>query len=328
KDHAEGSWPSGVDIAENVLGNEPPEPMVYEWFTLDGEPFSSSEGHVVLVHDALEMLEPEVLRYFFTKDPAKARDFSVERLDLLVDEFDRFERLYFGEETGTADETARAERVYPYLINLDDVPPDVITSVTLNVGVGDGESPPGDGGEEYTTEFDYNDPTHRERRREFVEGEFRDRVRLPYTFAAVLGMFDDQSAREAAARKQGHIDPDAPEWAVEDAFARVERASEWARRTDNEYNYTVKRSELPDVDLDGDAARALDELAEFVADGADGEAIQGEIYEAAKRNDVDVGGFFATGYRLFFGGEEGPQLGYFLAKLDREFVVDRLRRER
>jgi len=33
KDHAEGSWPSGVDVAENVFDIQPPVPMVYEWFT-------------------------------------------------------------------------------------------------------------------------------------------------------------------------------------------------------------------------------------------------------------------------------------------------------
>ncbi|MFW6018377.1 MAG: lysine--tRNA ligase, partial [Halapricum sp.] len=42
KDHAEGSWPSGEDIARNVFELEPPVPMVYEWFTLDGEALSSS----------------------------------------------------------------------------------------------------------------------------------------------------------------------------------------------------------------------------------------------------------------------------------------------
>ncbi|MGM0388299.1 MAG: lysine--tRNA ligase, partial [Natrinema limicola] len=79
KDHAEGSWPSGQDVARNVLEIEPPVPMVYEWFTLEGEPFSSSAGNVILVSDVLELLEPEVLRYFFAKDPSKARDFSIER---------------------------------------------------------------------------------------------------------------------------------------------------------------------------------------------------------------------------------------------------------
>ena len=43
--------------------------------------------------------------------------------------------------------------------------------------------------------------------------------------------------------------------------------------------------------------------------------------------DVSTGEFFATGYRLFFDEETGPKLGPFLADLDREFVLRRLRRE-
>ena len=313
KDHAEGSWPSGVDIAENVLGTDPPEPMVYEWFTLDDEPFSSSEGNVVLVHDVLETLEPEVLRFFFAKDPNRARDFSVERLDQLVDEFDRAERLYYDEETGTDDETRRADRVYPYLFDLDDVPDDALAAGDVTVD---------------PAAFDHDDPDHRRQRRTFLDETFTDRVRLPYTFAAVLGMFDDEAARLEAARAQNHVTDADPDWAVTDAFERVALASEWATRTDNEYNYSVQRGSAPAVDVDDETAAALDELAGFVADGADGEAIQGEIYETAKRHGLDVGDFFAAGYRLFFDDDEGPQLGYFLAKLDREFVVDRLRRER
>ncbi|WP_227374636.1 lysine--tRNA ligase [Haladaptatus halobius] len=275
KDHAEGSWPSGEDIARNVMEFEPPEPMTYEWFTLDGKPFSSSEGNVVLVKEVLDLLEPEVLRYFFTKDPYKARDFSIERLDLLVDEFDRFERVYFGEEDADERERALAERAYPMAVS-----------------------------------------------------EIRpERIRIPYTFAAVLGMTDDPDLREEIARRESHIPDDAPDWAVEGALARVERARTWARRTSNEYDYDLKRTELPNVALDSETEEALDELAEFVEAGHDGEAIQGEIYETAKRHDIDIGEFFGTGYRLFFDEEQGPKLGPFLSSLDREFVLRRLRRE-
>ncbi|MFB1065934.1 lysine--tRNA ligase [Natrinema sp. H-ect4] len=276
KDHAEGSWPSGQDVARNVLEIEPPVPMVYEWFTLEGEPFSSSEGNVILVSDVLELLEPEVLRYFFAKDPAKARDFSIERLDQLVDEFDRLEALYFGEIEGSEDERAFAERVYPFVVD---------------------------------------DPRE-------------ERIRLPYTFAAVLGMTDDPDLREEIARREGHIPDDAPDWAVDGALERVEQARNWARRTGNEFDYELKRSEIPDHEFDADTEAALAELADFIEAGHDPEEIQGEIYETARRHDVDVGDFFAAGYRLFFDETQGPKLGSFLAKVDREFVVDRLRRER
>ncbi len=276
KDHAEGSWPSGQDVARNLLDIEPPVPMVYEWFTLDGEPFSSSAGNVILVSDVLDLLEPEVLRYFFAKDPSKARDFSIERLDQLVDEFDRLEAVYFGEVDAADDEQAFADRVYPLV----------------------------------------------------VDEPRAERIRLPYTFAAVLGMTDDPDLREEIARREGHIPDDAPAWAIEGALDRVEQARNWARRTENEFDYELKRSEIPDHEFDTATEAALADLADFIEAGHDGEAIQGEIYEAARRHDVEVGDFFGAGYRLFFDETQGPKLGPFLAKVDREFVVARLRRNR
>ncbi|WP_302081696.1 lysine--tRNA ligase [Salinibaculum rarum] len=276
KDHAEGSWPSGVDIARNVLDITPPVPMVYEWFTLDGDALSSSSGNIVTVDEVLELLELEVFRYFFAKAPLKQRDFSIANLDQLVDEFDRFEATYFGEIDADEEERERAERAYPMV----------------------------------------------------VDEPREERIRIPYTFAAVLGMTDDPDLREEIARREGHIPDDAPEWAVEGALARVERAREWARRTGNEFDYELKRADLPTTEFDADTAAALDDLADFVEAGHDGEAIQGEIYETAKRHDIEIGDFFSAGYRLFFDDEEGPKLGPFLAKLDQEFVVARLRRER
>jgi len=273
KDHAEGSWPSGEDIARNVLEIEPPVPMVYEWFTLNGEALSSSAGNIVTVAEMLELLEPEVLRYFFALNPRKARDFDVSRLDQFVDDFDRFERAYFGD---VDDESlsAFAERAYPFVV--DDV-------------------------------------------RE-------ERVRLPYTFAAVLGMTDDRGLRIEMARNEGYFDDDTPEWAIEEALERVDRARAWAEREDNEYNYRIQET-LPDVDVSSPVAAALDELADFVEAGHDGEAIQGEMYETARRHDIEVGDFFEAGYLLFFDQPQGPRLGEFLGELDTAFVVARLRRE-
>jgi lysyl-tRNA synthetase class 1 len=274
KDHAEGSWPSGQQIARDLLDVEPPVPMVYEWFTLGGEPFSSSAGNVILVSELLELIEPEVLRYFFAKDPRKARDLDRSRIDRLVAEFDRLERVARGEREADPAERAFAERVYPFL----------------------------------------------------VEDPDAERLRIPYTFAAVLGMTDDRDLRIEMARNEEHLSPDASDRAIERALERVERARTWAERMDNEYNYRIQ-ADLPDVEVDAATAAALDDLADFVAAGRDGEAIQAEIYETAKRHDLDVGAFFGAGYELFFGQDSGPQLGPLLGSLDREFVVRRLRRE-
>jgi len=275
KDHAEGSWPSGVDIAETVLDTKPPEPMVYEWFTLNGEALSSSAGNIVTVPELLDLLEPEVVRYFFALDPTKARDLDLERLDQLVDDFDRFERAYY-EGVDDASLTAFAEAAYPHVVD----------------EVGD-EQP----------------------------------TRLPYTFAAVLGMVDERGLREKLARDEGHIPDDADAATVEAALARVEQARSWAERMDNAYNYRLQ-ADLPDTDFDDATVDALDALAAVVADGADGEAIQAAIYDTARDHGIEPGDLFAAGYRLFFDETQGPRLGEFLGDLEREFVVDRLRRER
>ena len=273
KDHAEGSWPSGEEIARTVLGAEPPVPMTYEWFTLNGEALSSSSGNVITVPEILELLEPAVLRYFFALDPRRARDLDVSVLDQLVDDFDRFERAYFGE-VDDESVSAFAERAYPYV----------------------------------------------------VSESREDRVRLPYTFAAVLGMTDDRDLRIEMARNEGYVDDDTPEWAIEAALERVDRARAWAERMDNAYNYRLQEN-LPAVEFDDDTAAALDDLADFVAAGNDGAAIQEEIYETARRHGIEVPAFFETGYRLFFDKPEGPRLGEFLGELDAGFVERRLRRE-
>ncbi|ERG96098.1 lysine--tRNA ligase [Haloquadratum walsbyi] len=275
KDHAEGSWPSGEDIAENVLDSTAPIPMVYEWFTINDEPLSSSTGNIVTVTELLTLLEPAIIRYFFALDPRRARDLDLRNLDQLVDDFDRFERAYFD---GVNDDSlnAFAEQAYPHVVE----------------------------------DIDSN------------------RVRLPYTFAAMLGMTDDRSLQIEMARNEGHIDAETPEWAIDDALKRIEKARTWAERMDNTYNYQLQETQ-PAVDIDptSDTAEALDTLAEVVADGSDGEEIQEAIFDIARDHDIPVGEFFEVGYQLFFDQSEGPRLGEFLGELDTEFVVERIRRE-
>jgi lysyl-tRNA synthetase class 1 len=277
KDHAEGSWPSGETVAREVFEFEPPVPIVYEWFTLNGDALSSSAGNIITVDEVLELLEVPVLRYFFTKNPKKQRDFSVGDIDRLVDEFDRFERVYYGAtDDADDDEQERADRAYPMVV--DEV----------------GETPP---------------------------------VRIPYTFAAVLGMTDNRDLRVQMARRSGHLPADATDAELEAALARVEKARAWAERTDNEFNYRLAE-DLPDVEFDEGLAAALEDLADFIeSESPDAEALQGEIYETAKRNDVAVGEFFEAGYRLFLDESQGPRLGPFLAPMDEAFVTRRLRRE-
>ncbi|MDY6780541.1 MAG: class I tRNA ligase family protein, partial [Halobacteria archaeon] len=250
------------------------EPLVYEFFLVDGAKMSASAGNVYTVSEILDMVEPEVLKYFFALDPSKQRDFEVEEIQHLVNEFDRIEAVRYGDEEA-ADEREElfAERVYP----------DIVASV-------DDEKP----------------------------------VRVPYTFAAMVGVAEDDEARLDALRRSGHLPENPTEKQKRDALRRVELARNWARRLGNQY-YVDVLEQPPDTEFDEATRDAFDDLADFVDEGHTAEEIQNRIFETAREHDIGVGEFFSSGYELFLGQESGPKLGPLLAALDREFVVERLR---
>jgi len=94
KDHASsgGSYDSGIRIAREVFGNEPPLPIIYEWIML-GEKgaMSSSSGVVVSISDMLDVVPPETLRFLIMKTrPEKHIKFDPgQPLLNLVDEYER-----------------------------------------------------------------------------------------------------------------------------------------------------------------------------------------------------------------------------------------------
>jgi len=103
KDHAAagGSYQTGAAIIRDVLGREPPHPVVYEWIQLKGQgAMSSSKGVAVSAVQMLNMTPPEVLRYLVIRSqPGKHLDFDPGLGILkLVDEYDQYERVYFGKE--------------------------------------------------------------------------------------------------------------------------------------------------------------------------------------------------------------------------------------
>ncbi len=98
KEHAEGSWKIGQEIMRQIYESEPPIPHVYEFLLINGEKMSARRGNAFIVQEMLEIIEPEVFMYFYTKRSKKQRNVDMSNIHLLVDEFDRAEKLYFGAE--------------------------------------------------------------------------------------------------------------------------------------------------------------------------------------------------------------------------------------
>ena len=57
---------------------------------------STRHGNAYITHDIIKVLPAEVLRYFYTKKPTKQRNFDLENIYRLVNEYDSVERVYYG----------------------------------------------------------------------------------------------------------------------------------------------------------------------------------------------------------------------------------------
>ena len=121
KDHAEGSWISGQEIARRVFDIEPPIPFVYEFFLVNGEKMSASVGNTYIVQDMLRIMEPEIFLYYYTKKPGKQRDLDLENIILLIDDFERSERVYFGKENEN-NQREKANIFRQYVMSRKDIP--------------------------------------------------------------------------------------------------------------------------------------------------------------------------------------------------------------
>jgi lysyl-tRNA synthetase class 1 len=118
---------------------------------------------------------------------------------------------------------------------------------------------------------------------------------------------------------------------VEDAEALKERAGyavRWLRQfAPPDIRFSVQGT-LPEGarSLSPDQKRFLVRLGEALRPGMSGEEIHALIYDVTREAGLEKGsaGFEAI-YRAFLDRERGPRAGWFLAFLDREFVLTRLR---
>lgn len=120
KDHAAsgGSWDTGEAIMKEVLEDDPPHPVIYEWIHLKGEgPMSSSKGVAITVDELIDMIGPEGVRFMIMKNKPNTHidfDTGLGILDMM-DEYDEYEEYYF------EDEEKNKARTYE-LSQVEDVP--------------------------------------------------------------------------------------------------------------------------------------------------------------------------------------------------------------
>ncbi len=135
KDHhaAGGSWDTGVLIAREIFGHEPPISPVYEFIYLKGAKgkMSSSAGNVVSVSQLLRYFEPAVLRYLYTMKINKALEVPLDQ-DILnaYNYFDEAEEAFF---SGEGDDNERRRYSLAVIRLPEEKPVRVPFSVCVNI---------------------------------------------------------------------------------------------------------------------------------------------------------------------------------------------------
>jgi lysyl-tRNA synthetase class 1 len=155
-------------------------------------------------------------------------------------------------------------------------------------------------------------------------GEPQPALPLPFSHAAMVAqLFASREAVISSLKRSGHYSPELEE----ELLKRVAYAKEWVER----YAPEMKLSLLDKVEevkekLTPEQRQFLRSLWEWLSqDERSGEEIQEKIFLLAKEVNLSAAKAFGAVYLATLGTARGPRAGPFLASLDREWLLARLR---
>lgn len=271
---AGSSYDTGVEFARKVFKVEPPIPGVqYANIHLVGDTkkMSSSKGNLITPRQALEIMPPEVLRFFVVRSKP-----------------DR--TLYFDPALG--------------LYNLIDEYAKITTELA-------------EGGE----------PEFKEAHQFACEvGEGKGAVTaVPFSHLVSVyqaGQGDGKRVRDLL--KRTGYEKEAESAALEQELGFV---ANWLEKyAPDSVKFSVQQ-ELPKVELTEAQKSFLVTLADALEGEAkvDGQKVHDLIYEAKEKAGIKPQEAFQAIYRVVLGQNSGPKAGWFLAELEKAWLVKRLR---
>ena len=271
-----GSYDTGKAIAKEIFGVEAPLPVPYEIIALKGDTkkMSSSLGNLVTLWDSLQIIPPEVLRYFtFKSRPERQLNFDPGAgLCTLVDEYARTESETL---SGNEPEFKRAWQVAS------------------------------------------------------LKGKNHVVSTVPFSHLVMIyqtAQGNIETVFELLA-KTGH--QKAAETQAESIRRELEYIDRWLDRFAPESVKFTVQDVLPNVSLNEIQEKFLAELVRALEQiEPSPEAIHQQVYDAAIKKELKPAEAFKTIYNLFLSKDHGPKVGFFLASLDWEFVITRLKREK
>jgi lysyl-tRNA synthetase class 1 len=113
KDHCvkDGAYDMGLEVCSKIFGYRGPLRVSYEWLTLGDRAMKTHKGITFTPTEWLRIAPPEPLRYLIlSADLMRHVSFLPERIPDLVDNFDRLERIYYGSEPPSGNESIKYMR--------------------------------------------------------------------------------------------------------------------------------------------------------------------------------------------------------------------------
>jgi lysyl-tRNA synthetase class 1 len=155
-------------------------------------------------------------------------------------------------------------------------------------------------------------------------GGMTDVFRPRFARVVHLSQIPSVDVYQAAAAEKGSPLTDGDR---EELDARLADARRWLQTyAPPSYRFEVQASLPPAAAaLSAEQRRFLEAVARLVEQVTDGEALHAAIHDLKGEHGLTPKAAFGAIYQAFLGKDSGPQAGWFLAALDRQFVVRRLR---
>lgn len=287
KDHSVkgGSFDTGLEVSRRVFGWAGPVKVPFEWVRIGGRDMATSEGIVFSPKVWLSIAPPELYRYLMLKPGLeRAIDLRPERMPDMIDEFDRFERVYYGLEDVSEERTEFTQLLYPLCV-AGDVPENYVPKLPFKFAV--------------------------------ITSQLEDILGPKTTLERCEQVLKKQYGLDEVSSEARELIP------VRLRRART-WAHEYGTERDKVEVPESVPEEIVNTLTDNDRAFLRKFVEVLKGEPLDDEELQSRVFEIARSVDLKDKRAFVVLYRVLISRKSGPRLGGFLNLLGNEWVLERI----
>ena len=287
KDHfaAGGSRDIADEIFKVIFKKTPPYDIRYEHFLVGGAKMSSSKGLGVTAKDMAEFLPANILRFLFTRTRYKRAIDFQPEGEAIPLLYDEFDRAWMAYNTDPKSDLARA--FYYTESNIENSQPKYLLRFSKIA---------------YMLQMPKVDVF------EYAEKEKASEAK------------SHEAEGEVGAIKLTEVEK-------QEIENRIEIAKKWLEKFAPEnYKFKVLDTLPKNIKLSDQQKDFLQKISDIMkSEDLPGEELHQKIHEVKKEINIPPREAFAAIYLTFLGKDSGPQAGWLLASLDKEFVIKRLK---